>query len=199
MKNWRSYLSRAFDFSRAFLFKWTVNWRFVGEEVFLSKGFSLALLSAHVLLLTLFVTTRWLAPSKQSLSTAVRSIFNPPGPQQQAAITSRVTPRFILTTILTANVIGMLCARSLHYQFYALLGWASPFLLWREGDHPVVQYMTWACQEIFWNAYPSTSMSSWGVVAALFFQVLLVWYKIRDDPEMSEDARNGKVDATVKK
>ena len=28
----RSYLSNAYDFTRAFLFKWTVNWRFVGQK-----------------------------------------------------------------------------------------------------------------------------------------------------------------------
>ncbi|KAF3092734.1 dolichyl-P-Man:Man(5)GlcNAc(2)-PP-dolichol alpha-1,3-mannosyltransferase [Orbilia oligospora] len=33
------YLGRAFEFSRAFLWKWTVNWRFVGEEVFTSFSF----------------------------------------------------------------------------------------------------------------------------------------------------------------
>src|SRR5690348_3966181 len=31
------YLGRAFELSRQFFFKWTVNWRFVGEDAFLSK------------------------------------------------------------------------------------------------------------------------------------------------------------------
>jgi alpha-1,3-mannosyltransferase len=56
----KSYLSRAFEFTRQFLFQWTVNWRFVGEEVFLSKGFSLGLLGLHVALLLAFLRTRWM-------------------------------------------------------------------------------------------------------------------------------------------
>lgn len=55
----RSYITRAFEFTRQFLFKWTVNWRFVGEEVFLSKNFSIGLLVLHATLLLVFVVTRW--------------------------------------------------------------------------------------------------------------------------------------------
>ncbi|KAG0134283.1 ALG3 protein-domain-containing protein [Tuber indicum] len=54
-----SYLNRAFEFTRQFFFQWTVNWRFVGEEVFLSKGFSLGLLGLHACLLLFFLVTRW--------------------------------------------------------------------------------------------------------------------------------------------
>ncbi|KAI4115775.1 MAG: hypothetical protein LQ338_007812, partial [Usnochroma carphineum] len=32
------YLSRAFEFSRQFLYKWTVNWRFLDEKTFLSPN-----------------------------------------------------------------------------------------------------------------------------------------------------------------
>lgn len=55
----KSYFTRAFEFTRAFFFKWTVNWRFVGEELFLSKKFSLGLLALHATLLFVFVATRW--------------------------------------------------------------------------------------------------------------------------------------------
>jgi len=33
-----SYLKGAFDLGRVFIFKWTVNWRFLPEEVFLHPG-----------------------------------------------------------------------------------------------------------------------------------------------------------------
>ncbi|GAB7343257.1 hypothetical protein MBLNU457_1313t2 [Dothideomycetes sp. NU457] len=115
-RNWQNYFSRAFEFSRVFLFKWTVNWRFVGEDVFLSKAFSIGLLAVHGGLLTLFAATRWLAPSRMSVIDNVKSLYSPPLPQKQAEIASRVTPRFILTTILSANVIGNCVERLSEYH-----------------------------------------------------------------------------------
>lgn len=53
------YVSRAFDLGRQFLFKWTVNWRFLPEDVFLSRYFHLALLLAHITMLLLFALKRW--------------------------------------------------------------------------------------------------------------------------------------------
>lgn len=173
--NARSYLSRAFEFSRQFMFKWTVNWRFVGEETFLSKPFSIALLSAHVVLLLAFLHTRWLRPANISLAGVKRMLLSPPSQQQQARITSRVTPDFVLTTILSAMMIGCLCARSLHYQFYAYIAWSTPFLLWRAGLHPVVVYAVWAAQEVAWNVYPSTNASSLVVVGSLAVAVGAGW------------------------
>ncbi|KAK5153273.1 dolichyl-P-Man:Man(5)GlcNAc(2)-PP-dolichol alpha-1,3-mannosyltransferase [Oleoguttula sp. CCFEE 6159] len=179
--NARSYFSRAFDFTRQFLFKWTVNWRFVGEDVFLSKSFSITLLAAHATLLALFASTRWLEPSKSSIPEVVRMIFDPPAAQAQQELSRRVTPRFVVTTILTANAAGMLCARSLHYQFYSLIAWATPFLLWRAGFHPVLQYALWAMQEWAWNVYPSTDSSSKIVVGVLAVTVAGIWVGTRND------------------
>ncbi|KAK4963887.1 dolichyl-P-Man:Man(5)GlcNAc(2)-PP-dolichol alpha-1,3-mannosyltransferase [Elasticomyces elasticus] len=181
--NARSYFSRAFEFTRQFLFKWTVNWRFVGEDVFLSRRFSITLLATHISLLCLFIMTRWLRPSGQPLSRIIRMLFSPPSAKAQALIARHVTPEFILTTVLSANAIGMLCARSLHYQFYSWIAWATPFLLWRAGFHPVLQYALWAAQEWAWNVYPSTGSSSTVVVAVLGVVVAGVWYGARESKQ----------------
>jgi alpha-1,3-mannosyltransferase len=181
LHNPQGYLSRAFEFTRQFFFKWTVNWRFVGEETFLSKQFALTLLATHITLLLLFATTRWTSPSRQSLPNLITSIFNPPSTAKQAQISARVTPRFILTTILSANAIGMLCARSLHYQFYSWIVWATPALLWRAGYHPLLQYALWGMQEYAWNVFPSTKFSSMVVVQVLLATVVGVWYGTRKE------------------
>lgn len=55
----RSYIAGAFEFTRQFFYKWTVNWRFVSEETFLSKEFSLGLLAVHLSLLAIFLVTKW--------------------------------------------------------------------------------------------------------------------------------------------
>lgn len=153
--NARAYVSRAFELTRVFLFKWTVNWRFLGEDIFLSPAFSIALLILHLSLIAMFLTTRWIRPSKRPFPEVLRMAFQPPAEDVRRAIQSRVNPQFILTTILTANTIGILCARSLHYQFYSWLAWGTPFLLWRTGFHPLVQYALWYAQEWAWNVYPS--------------------------------------------
>src|SRR5262249_5799164 len=80
-------------------------------------------------------------------------------------IARSLSPDYILTTMLTAMAIGMLCARSLHYQFYAYIAWGTPFLLWKAELHPVLIYAIWGLQEWAWNVYPSTDESSMVVVA----------------------------------
>ncbi|KAJ9208848.1 CAZyme family GT58 [Paecilomyces variotii] len=169
-----SYLSRAFELTRQFLFRWTVNWRFVGEDMFLSKRFSLALLVVHALLLAIFVAVRWVKPSGSNLPGFIRNLLN--GTQR----TIILTDSFIGTTMLTSMVIGLLCARSLHYQFFAYLSWATPFLLWKSRFHPVLIYGLWFLQEWAWNVYPSTTASSLIVVLSLGIQVFGVLVNARD-------------------
>ena len=53
------YLKGSFDIGRVFLFKWTVNWRFVPEEIFIHRGFHLALLLLHGMVLLLFAPKWW--------------------------------------------------------------------------------------------------------------------------------------------
>ena len=180
------YVGRAFELSRQFLFKWTVNWRFVGEDVFLSRGFALGLLGLHVVVLVGFITTRWLRPARKPLSQLVVPLVfgrSPFTDKEQYGVSRDVTPGYIMTAILTANAVGLLFARSLHYQFYAYLAWSTPFLLWRSGIHPVVQYGLWAVQEWAWNVYPSTPISSGGVVGTLAATVALVWWGAREEWE----------------
>ncbi|KAL8633924.1 hypothetical protein Q9189_000436 [Teloschistes chrysophthalmus] len=174
--NARGYLSRAFEFSRQFLYKWTVNWRFVDEKIFLSREFAMGLVTANLCLLSLFFATRWLKPSGQSVQGFVSALWNPPSPPIQQQTSLRVNPSYVMTTILGAMGIGLLCARSLHYQFYAYIAWATPFLLWKAKLHPIAIYAVWAAQEWAWNVYPSTKASSMVVVGCLFIQVLGVWW-----------------------
>jgi alpha-1,3-mannosyltransferase len=38
------YIARSFDLGRVFMYKWTVNFKFIQEDIFVSKYFSIALL-----------------------------------------------------------------------------------------------------------------------------------------------------------
>ncbi|KAI5806721.1 glycosyltransferase [Peziza echinospora] len=200
MVNARSYLSRAFELSRTFLWKETVNWRFLGqEERFQSRWFSAGLLVVHAGLLVLFICTRWTKPSNLPLTNFLRTyLFAWTVPSadslQQYQISQRVTSRFMLTTILTSNAIGMLCARSLHFQFYSWLAWGTPYLLWVAGWNPVAVYAIWAAQEWAWNVYPTAEGSSAVVVAVLAVVVAGVWvggYRERERERESKTVRAG--------
>ncbi|KAF7662721.1 hypothetical protein LDENG_00227580 [Lucifuga dentata] len=67
MENPVGYVSRAFDLGRQFIFKWTVNWRFLPEWLFLNRYFHLLLLAAHLLTLLLFALRRWKRPGESIL------------------------------------------------------------------------------------------------------------------------------------
>ncbi|CAI5744656.1 unnamed protein product [Peronospora destructor] len=54
-QNWWSYLNKAFELNRVFEFKWTVNWRFLDEETFVSGGFALLLLVGHLFFMVLLL------------------------------------------------------------------------------------------------------------------------------------------------
>ncbi|KAF2102876.1 mannosyltransferase [Rhizodiscina lignyota] len=188
-KSTANYFGRAFQLSRAFLYKWTVNWRFISEETFLSPLFSRSLLSAHLGLLVLFAWTRWLAPTRSSFVRARRGLKDVVSfyltrddlhENELDQISRSINPTFVITTLLSANAIGMLCARSLHYQFYSWLCWSTPFLLWRSGVGPIGVYAVWAAQEWAWNVYPSTDASSMVTVGCLALQVAGVWWGTRD-------------------
>ncbi|KAI9741441.1 MAG: dolichyl-P-Man:Man(5)GlcNAc(2)-PP-dolichol alpha-1,3-mannosyltransferase [Claussenomyces sp. TS43310] len=191
--NWKGYLNRAFEFSRQFLFKWTVNWRFVDEEIFSSKEFSASLLVGHVTVLAFFALTRWLRPVERPFMDMIKQMLHGKEPLVgiQQSVAKRVTPRLVLTTVLTANVVGMLFARSLHYQFYALLAWATPALLWQSGLPPIFQIGLWAAQEWAWNVYPSTELSSAVVVGILAMTVAGVWWGTgsEDFPQKRDEER----------
>ncbi|KAL4785552.1 glycosyltransferase [Aspergillus varians] len=163
--NPNGYLERAFEFGRQFMFKWTVNWRFIPEKIFLSKGFWSGLIALHLLILIVFGITTFLKPSGTDLPNFVVKFLT----RRHRGIA--LHPSFIMAVLLTSLAIGLLCARSIHYQFFAYLSWATPFLLWRAGYHPILVYALWLLQEWAWNVYPSTNLSSTVVVLLLCAQV----------------------------
>ncbi|RMZ75364.1 hypothetical protein DV738_g5528, partial [Chaetothyriales sp. CBS 135597] len=190
------YLRQAFDFGRVFLFKWTVNYRFLGEEIFLSKGFAVALLVVHLSLLLVFAQAKWVKLSSANvLQFGQKCIILGFSESERRLASQRVTPTVVMDAVLGSMAVGLLCARSLHYQFYAYLGWATPYLLWRADPGWVWMWM-WtlvncAVQEIAWLTFPSTSLSSGLVVAELALQVwsILIAPQVEDSHRRPERKR----------
>lgn len=54
-----AYISGAFNLGRVFIHFWSVNFKFIPEPVFVSKGFAIFLLAAHLIALAAFAHYRW--------------------------------------------------------------------------------------------------------------------------------------------
>lgn len=151
----------------------------MGEKTFLSPEFSLSLVLAHLVILAVFTITRWSRPSGLSVYGLIRRIFKSLPHEAEHQMHRRITPDFMMTTILSSMIIGMLTTRSLHYQFFAYIAWATPFLLWKSGFHPILMYLIYLFQEWSWDVYPSSNLSSMVVVGCLALQVFCVWWGTR--------------------
>ncbi|GMT15108.1 hypothetical protein PFISCL1PPCAC_6405, partial [Pristionchus fissidentatus] len=155
-----SYITRSFDLSRVFMFKWTVNWRFLPEEIFLDKRLHLALLVLHVISVFLFAFFMWFR-THGGLKRAIEHLNH--------GIRTRFGPSEAMYALFTSNLMGIVFARSLHYQFYSWYFHQLPFLLFYKtrsinGKIPLysiaVKSVVLLVVEYAWNTYPSTVLSS---------------------------------------
>lgn len=146
LRNPQSYMRSAFNLSREFLFKWTVNLRFVDEKLFLDRRFSALLLSFHIGLVIFWLSTRWTTIHRNGLDW-IRIHFRGtpegkkiPSPRcepylphciweyEYADCSSNVQD--IVATLFVCNLIGITFARSLHYQFYSWYAHQVPLLVY---------------------------------------------------------------------
>lgn len=65
-----------------------------------------------------------------------------------------ILPMFII------NFIGIVCARSLHYQFYSWYFHSLPYLIWSNNFSVITRFLLLALIEMCWNTYPSTIFTS---------------------------------------
>lgn len=172
----QAYISNAFDFSRMFLFKWTVNWRFLGEKVFSHPATSKVLLGLHVFILCVFGVHQWTNISKEGwkwVSSRWKGDSHP------------MSASFIVRVLCTSNLIGMTFARSLHYQFYSWYAFQLPLLAWSTTWSPPLRYvprLTNKCSiaipviiEWSWNVFPSTTLSSISLFLAHTMLLIGLW------------------------
>lgn len=177
------YVSRAFDLRRQFTFKWTVNWRFLPEWLFLNAYFHLLLLAAHLLTLLLFALRRWKRPQD-----SVIDLLRDP-PQRNVPLKKTTVDQMVLV-LFTSNFIGMCFSRSLHYQFYVWYFHTLPFLLWSDGVNKLphlLRVLILGLIELSWNTYPSTSGSSAALHVCHFIILLCLWLAPPPAPQHTPD------------
>jgi alpha-1,3-mannosyltransferase len=105
--NWQTYIGKAFEFDWQFFFKWSVNWKFLGEELALNPTFAKVLLCSHIVLLVFFLFAKWIKIKNIFRELRVFPLFD----SKQV----NLDPEFIVRCLFICNFLGILCARSLHY------------------------------------------------------------------------------------
>ena len=118
-----SYVSRSFDLGRVFLYEWTVNWKFLPEPFFLNRYFHLGLLASHLILLVIFAP-KWLKYLR------AYSQLHDVSKTKEGRRPMEIRSQLILYPLFVSNFIGIVCSRSLHYQFYVWYYHTLPYLLW---------------------------------------------------------------------
>lgn len=199
-----AYISRAFNLGRVFIHFWSVNFKFVPEPIFVSKAFAISLLIAHLGLLTAFAHYRWcmhegglfkflysrLDPIKLKL--ALTSSFSLKKSYNSHSSIKVLRKEYIVTTMFVGNFIGILCARSLHYQFYSWYFHSLPYLLWKTPFPTLLRVMLFIGVEFCWNVYPSSLYSS-ALLLCLHLVILVgLWsappeYPYVDNKALTED------------
>ncbi|KFM09642.1 Dol-P-Man:Man(5)GlcNAc(2)-PP-Dol alpha-1,3-mannosyltransferase, partial [Aptenodytes forsteri] len=194
------YLTRSFDLGRQFQFKWTVNWRFLPEEVFQNRAFHAILLLAHLAGLGLFALHRW-HRSKESIlallkDPAERKHASPPLTvnnilwQDSCVCPLNGSPQIVFV-LFSSNFLGVCCSRSLHYQFYVWYFHTLPYLLWctpttRLSFVPLTaahrSVLLLGVIELCWNTYPSTVCSSLSLHICHGLVLLQLWYGTAPPP-----------------
>ena len=132
-----NYIKGAFGGFGDLKHKWTVNLKFMPEDLFLSRWTTVLLLGSLVVMLVVFFIFKWTSPKERGLL-----LKGCPG---------LMAPERVLTTMLTCNFVGIVFSRSLHFQFHCWYFHALPLLLWRAAVPTPVKLMLFALLEYAWS------------------------------------------------
>ncbi|CAO1428732.1 unnamed protein product [Diamesa serratosioi] len=160
------YLKGSFDLGRIFDHKWTVNYRFLNVETFENKYFHIGLLVLHLVLLGYYAKPCYIFFQNYNRLRVLQKHFQPQIEaenqvnEQKHEIHFDQCCQLALLPIFLVNFIGVICARSLHYQFYVWYFHTLPYLSWFTDYHSSFKILLLFVIEFCWNQYPSTIVSS---------------------------------------
>lgn len=118
-----AYLARSFELGRVFKFEWTVNLKFLSEDVFVSPVLSVILLAFTVVALALFAT-KWIRATKEIQVFAAHrghvgegiGSDTSSGASCGSGEGRQLHPEYVVKTLFVSNFVGVVFCRSLHYQ-----------------------------------------------------------------------------------
>ncbi|KAJ9583015.1 hypothetical protein L9F63_022631 [Diploptera punctata] len=155
-----AYINGAFNLGRVFLYEWTVNWKFVPEDIFTNSYFHVGLLSLHIFLLLFFYPSAKMYFQSYATFTDIAEKVKHQLTGRQEKIDMSMSSQLLLLPLFTANLIGIACSRSLHYQFYVWYFHSLPYLLWSTRFEVTARLCILGVIEICWNTFPATWISS---------------------------------------
>uniref|UniRef100_A0A182IWR5 dolichyl-P-Man:Man5GlcNAc2-PP-dolichol alpha-1,3-mannosyltransferase n=1 Tax=Anopheles atroparvus TaxID=41427 RepID=A0A182IWR5_ANOAO len=100
-----------------------------------------------------------MSDKKQNVKTATVEAEPTAAPNKFSIHFDRST-QLALLPIFLSNFIGIVCARSLHYQFYVWYFHSLPYLTWYTEYTNSLKFLLLLLLEFSWNTYPSTALSS---------------------------------------
>ncbi|GJQ13664.1 hypothetical protein GpartN1_g5455.t1 [Galdieria partita] len=159
-----SYISKAFEFHRVFLYEWTVNWKFLPEHIFKHPLWSLVLLLSHIAMLEL-----WYKRVVRKMFENFRKLC-----QEKSKQRNVILGRGIVTALFQCQFIGIAFARSIHYQFYTWYFHSLPWILYSLGISLQQSCFLLFVIELVYNMYPPT----WYMSILLQYCHLYIIYKI---------------------
>ncbi|KAI7963089.1 hypothetical protein MJO28_001183 [Puccinia striiformis f. sp. tritici] len=170
------YLSKAFEFKRVFEYQWTVNWRMISQNNFLSPSFASLLTALHLSTLVWFAWTRWSRAFGEEglIPLVIRGLQQYSRPAAKRP--NELTPDYIVNLCFTSNLIGIVCARTLHYQFYSWYAHQVVFLAWQTPYPIFLRVLLMGLIEYSWNVFPSTSISSTVLLVSNFLLLFGTWW-----------------------
>lgn len=160
-----SYVGRAFEFSREFLHKWSVNGAFLDEETFVGKPVAGALLLAHLGALLAFGQLKWTVGSEGGLL----GLLGMWGRRRA------LRKGHVVRVLLTCNFLGIVFARTLHYQFYLWYAHSVPLLVWQAGLWWPVGVGIVMGVEVVFNVYPPRAWAALLLHAAHMTLLVALW------------------------
>ncbi|KAF6200803.1 hypothetical protein GE061_005249 [Apolygus lucorum] len=155
-----AYVKGSFDLGRIFHHQWTVNWRFLPEDVFVNPMFHGGLLAFHICLLCAFAPIFLTYLKSYTNLKKIESDLKLQAKKKAIPLDMGAVSQLLVFPLFAANFIGVTLSRSLHYQFYVWYYHTLPYLLWCTELSTPMRLTILGLIELCWNTYPSTDYSS---------------------------------------
>jgi alpha-1,3-mannosyltransferase len=155
-----AYIRGAFNLGRVFLYEWTVNWRFLPEDIFTNSYFHVGLLVLHITLLLFFYSSALTYLQSYATLIGIKKKVKKQLSDHKEKVNMDTASQLFLLPLFIANLIGIACSRSLHYQFYVWYFHSLPYLLWSTRFTSIGRLCILGIIEMCWNTFPSTCLSS---------------------------------------